>query len=388
MKNLRIAHVADTHLGYRSSTIPHRDVDFAKAWVAACRAIVDSKPDLILHAGDVFHRPNPSWGALRDFLDGADILKEAKCPILGISGNHDSSRIMTKHNVFTVMQGVVPHIHLAYDEKPQIHPLAELDAVVVLLSHQTLLSPQLRENLTETLQSMGGQCHNILVAHGDVYNLEAAKEMGGIVIPDFVFDFPWSYVALGHLHMAQPYGPNGWYSGSIERCGWSDYPASPGWTIVTLSELGLKHERRCLPHLDMIQLPDIDGLIEDDIPGAVLRALATISSRFEDERVVVRVKVKELHLYARRSVQFNVNRRVREIYPKLIVQVEVESSLWNRVEDDVPSAGQPIKSIEEMFLDFVAGKTFEDPSISAKLLETGNAALAKAREAESARADT
>lgn len=383
---IRIAHIADTHLGYRSNTVPRRDADFAISWVAACRAIVDAKPDLILHAGDVFHRPHPSWGALTDFLAGASILEEAKCPIFIISGNHDSSRLVTTHTVFSVITKVAPFLTVSYDDEPNHFILPQLDTEIVLLSHQALLSRSLKEDIESTIAKLGSSTYKILVSHGDIRDLEASEEQGSIVIPDFVFDYPWSYVALGHLHMAQPFGQKGWYSGSIERCGWSDFPAEPAWTLLTLYPSGImRHEQRDLPHMPMIQLPDLD--CADDVEMNTIERIMGSLRRVriqQDTRSVARIKLKGIHPYARKAIQSIIQRLVKELYPNLQFQVDVESStsLWNPAN---AAEGQKSASVEEMFADFVALRTFEDESIRAKLLETGGEALAQAREDEAAK---
>lgn len=378
---LRIAHVADSHLGYTSNTIPRRDRDFAESWITACRDIVEAKPDLILHAGDVFHRPHPSWGALTDFLAGAALLERADCPIYMISGNHDSSRIVTNHTVFSVISKIAPYLTVSYDDKPNHFLLPQLDAEIILLSHQSLLSRSLRAELESTLAKLGRGSYKILVAHGDIRDLAESEEMGSIVIPDFVFDYPWSYVALGHLHMAQPFSSRGWYSGSIERCGWSDRFANPAWTLVSLTPDGVKHEQRELPYMTMIELPDIDctGDEEVNISGSVLTSLARVA--IPDTRSVARVKLKGVHLYERRRLQSFIQRLVKELYPTLLIQVNVEmgTSLWNATD---AAKGHEVASIEEMFGDFVATRVFDDPATSSQLLEVGREAIAKVRAEE------
>ena len=380
---MRIAHIADTHLGYRSGTTPRRDEDFAASWIQACRDIVQAEPDLVLHAGDVFHRPNPSWGAVKTFLDGAEILEGTHAPVLGISGNHDSSRIMTKNNVFNVLGGVLTNLDISYDDFPVIDRPRGLNTTIVRLSHQALLARDLKEKWEYAVSQLGDTQYTILVAHGGVLSLEKSQEQGSFDIPDFVFDYPWDYAALGHLHMAQPFGKRGWYSGSIERCGWSDILAEPAWTLVTLSDGKVRHEQRALPHVRFLQLPEIkcDGDEEVDILASVLTSLG--DSRLSvSERTLSRVKLIGVHPFKRRVIQSSIQRVVKDLYPNVVFQVEAESRIW--LDDDPGDAPQEkdIQSVEEMFIDFVQSRTFQDPEIPAKLLEVGSAALAKARARE------
>lgn len=383
---MRIAHIADTHLGYRSATIPRRDEDFSTSWISACGAIVDSKPDIVVHAGDVFHRPNPSWRAVRDFLDGSCFLREAGVPIFAIAGNHDSSRLMAKYNVFSVLREVNPFITMAYEKAPEVHRLPE--ATVVLLPHQALLSPSLETDLRQSLDEIGWIQPTILVAHGDIGSLTAAKEQGSVVIPDFVVEYPWSYIALGHLHVAQPFGQTGWYSGSTERCGWSDYPAEPAWTLTSLSDQGVRHEQRSLPHLAMFQLPDLDCIAIDEVAiyDEVIGMLDRVA--IPEERSVSRILLKGIHPYSRRSIQSVLQRLVHEVYPNLLFQV-VTPSLLPTIWEELPEASRrEAATIEEMFSDFVASRTFDNESLRKELGRVGGEALARARAAESLREET
>lgn len=370
MRALRIAHLADTHLGYRTGSVRGRDEDFARAWSNACRAIVESKPDLILHAGDVFHHPNPSWSAVVDFLEGAAILRDAGCPIFLISGNHDSARVLQKRTIFNLLEDTCHHMIICHDDKPQIHRIAELDTEVVLLSHRALVNLQLEDNLVDCVAELSDDGYKILVSHGSVGDLTTYREMGSVVIPDFVFDFPWSYIALGHLHMAQPYGQRGWYSGSIERCGWSDYAASPAWTYTKLEGDRIHHEQHELPHLRFLDLPDLDGstLSDKEIAERIQEMVERNATR---ERVLLRVKITGVNHYRQRLISNAARKLLQPIYPDAVLQVRVEG--MHRIFDGEWSiAGfDTSKSAEEMFREFVASRVYETPTFGEMFLGRG-----------------
>lgn len=386
MRDLRIAHIADSHLGYRSSTIPGRDEDFAKSWILACRAIVDSAPDLILHAGDIFHHPNPPWSAFGSFLEGAAILKEANVPILMISGNHDSSRIAMRSTVFSVLAEALPYITISHSPNPEIHHLREAD--VVLLSHRALLNPRLHKNLQEILDGIDTTSYTVLVAHGDIGPLNSSDELGSIVIPHEVFDFPWSYVALGHLHVAQSFGRNGWYSGSIERCGWSDYPATPGWTLTTISrDKPIYHVQRQLPHLKMIQLPNLrcEGMIDFDIEEDILRLMD--NTAIPETRSVIRILIQGIPPGRQRVLRSSTQRLVKTQYPNVLFQLVVESKTSIIQKVTAEFRPEPMVSIEESFSEFVATRTYTEVGFKEIFLRKGLAALEKVR-IEEAEGDT
>jgi exonuclease SbcD len=388
MRSLKIAHIADTHLGYRSGTISGRDEDFSKSWLFACQAIVDSSPDLILHAGDVFHHPNPSWGAVATFLEGARILRQATAPIFMISGNHDSSRMTMKHTIFSIIPVIAPHIHLSHDPLPVVYSLPELETDIVLLSHRALIQEKLQENLNDAVSRLSADRHAILVSHGSVGNLESSKELGSVVIPDSVFEYPWSYVALGHLHMAQPYGQAGWYSGSIERCGWSDYSGSPAWTLTSLgADRRVRHSQQALPHLEMIQLPEFQAssFSNDEIVNEVLFQLDRLP--ISKERRLVRVVVKGISPNRQRALQSSSRRRVKERYPLVLFQLKVDGAISLMEPPTMNAPTDRTMTVEDLFRDYVAGRVYVDPTFGDRFLEKGMETFEKVRIA-SLEADT
>ena len=94
---LRIAHLADTHLGYSAygKTDPatgrnQRAVDVENAFERAISDILERDVDLVLHAGDVFHHTRPSWSTLTHFVRQMRRLERAGLPAVVIAGNHDT----------------------------------------------------------------------------------------------------------------------------------------------------------------------------------------------------------------------------------------------------------------------------------------------------------
>src|SRR5882757_4369042 len=97
---MRIAHLADLHLGFRAyhrlgaGGINARERDVAQAFRNALDSIIASKPDLIVIAGDVFHSVRPSNSAIADAFRQFMRLRTAlpHTPIVLIAGDHDSPR--------------------------------------------------------------------------------------------------------------------------------------------------------------------------------------------------------------------------------------------------------------------------------------------------------
>jgi len=373
MRNLRIAHIADTHLGYKSSSLTHRDEDFANSWLFACKAIVDSSPDLIIHAGDVFHSARPDWKALTAYTTGVGILLRAGVPVFIIAGNHDTSALNLSHTVFTFTSGVLPRVVATNDDTPSAYPLDDLNVDVVLVPHRALLDKAVGEHVYHIVENLENH-YRILVSHGSISKDDPSSELGSVAIPHSITEHDWSYVALGHLHISQPYGPKGWYSGSTERCGWSDYSSSPAWTMVELRANGtITRQQRSVPAMPMIQLPDVDCELETD-EGVVDRVLYSLTKVvIPPERTNIRVRLTHLPYHRKRRVTNVLQRSVREKSETAVfsVVVDTDQSLLN------PTEYSPIevyKGLKEHFIDFVDEQDY-DADFKSRFLARGQELL-------------
>ncbi|HYP59425.1 MAG TPA: metallophosphoesterase, partial [Thermomicrobiales bacterium] len=117
MSDLVIAHISDTHLGYRAYFRSDADgrnlrsLDVEDAY----RAVVDDvirhgDINLIVHSGDVFHQSRPTWSAIRCFIEHTRRLEQLGVPIIIIAGNHDTAQLRTSNTVFSVLELALPGV--------------------------------------------------------------------------------------------------------------------------------------------------------------------------------------------------------------------------------------------------------------------------------------
>src|SRR5690606_36317934 len=108
---LRIAHISDTHLGYRA--LPQQDpltcrnqrsIDVELAFSSAIDDILRQEVDLIIHGGDVFHQSRPNWHAVRHFVMEIRRIERAGIPTVVIAGNHDTPRYRAGGSVYSVLE--------------------------------------------------------------------------------------------------------------------------------------------------------------------------------------------------------------------------------------------------------------------------------------------
>ena len=240
MRALRIAHLSDTHLGYRAlfKTDPvtgrnQRAIDIELAYERAIDDILERDVDLVIHAGDVFHHTRPSWASIRAFLRQTRRLVERGIPGLVIAGNHDTPRLRASGSVFSVAEFALPGIRFVTDYTQASELFSELDLMVLAIPHGKLADP-----LPPSALPTPG-LRNILVTHGLIGGLHLTKQMtepGEEFVPDYILQSEFDYIALGDFHISCKVRSNAWYSGSTERMGWGDYDAIPGYALVEFAE--------------------------------------------------------------------------------------------------------------------------------------------------------
>ncbi|HEX6746077.1 MAG TPA: exonuclease SbcCD subunit D [Longimicrobium sp.] len=220
---MKIAHLADLHLGYRayhrvtSRGVNQREADVAQAFRHAVARVVELRPDLVVVAGDVFHTVRPSNTAIAEAFRQFSVLSERLpgTPVVMIAGNHDSPRSADTGNILSLFREI-ENLHVVYEECRAV-VLPEIETSVLCMphvslaaEHQTVMEPDPKAK------------HNVLLIHAEVMGKDGEPryrtEFGGAQVPESAIrPKAWTYVALGHHHMAEPLAENVWYAGGIER---------------------------------------------------------------------------------------------------------------------------------------------------------------------------
>lgn len=100
---MRIAHISDTHLGYRQYNLDERENDFYDAFNKAINKIIEERVDILIHSGDLFDSPTPPIKALYVFKKALNKIN-GKIKIYTILGDHDmpKRRGMPPHKLFDI----------------------------------------------------------------------------------------------------------------------------------------------------------------------------------------------------------------------------------------------------------------------------------------------
>ena len=279
---MKIAHLADTHLGYRQLTRTDdagrnvREQDVYRAFEEAITRIIELRPDAVIHAGDLFDSYHPSSRALGVALDALRRLKRARIPVVVIAGNHSTPRYASVGHIFEVLARF-GGVHAVWRE-PETIELGDL-AVHAVPHHA---DPQILEQSIRAAEPVQGRA-NVLVLHAGLDGLArvGAGEAGSVSISGGTLEAvaSFDYIALGHLHAREGVRINACYAGSLERLSFADQESRKGFVEIDLS-LPLSDPGRVRFHdttpRPMATVGPIDGSLEGDLAERIVAASAAI----------------------------------------------------------------------------------------------------------------
>jgi exonuclease SbcD len=217
---MRIAHLADMHLGFRqfqrldASGVNQREADVAAAFRRAVDAVIARRPDAVVFAGDLFHSVRPTNRAIIEAFTALRRLREAlpAAPVVLIAGNHDTPRSVEAGSILKLMGTLGVDV---VDDAPRRLVYPALDLSVLAVPHASLLG----ERAAGEWRRDAGCRHNVLVLHPEVPGLfpEGVTDYGGARVElAELTEGGFDYVALGHYHIVHEVAPRVWYSGSLE----------------------------------------------------------------------------------------------------------------------------------------------------------------------------
>lgn len=314
----RILCVADLHLGAspglgRAPYGPEsRLADQERAWLAVCELAVNERVELVLFAGDAFHRPRPTPSEILAFRAGLALLSSHGVSVVAIDGNHDvvAADVPSALEVFTPPAGLEDEFVLA--RTPRVIEWFPLDGPHVgapQLSIATLpWAPPARlvadrgggdrddihrdaaEVLLDIARLLRAQCPPgtpaVLMGHWSVSGASLpagmlADDLREVVLPLADLEaMGWDAMVFGHLHRPQQLGAAlACYTGSPAVVDWGEAEVPHGVWVLDLDRLDLDwHE---IPDRPFVTLPlsaheiETDYDLPPEIDGAVVRVRYT-----------------------------------------------------------------------------------------------------------------
>ncbi len=256
---MRMFHMADLHIGKKLNQVSLLE-DQQYMLEQTITLINQQQPDVLLLAGDIYDRRNPSVEAVQ-LLDVflSRVVLECRVPVLAISGNHDSGeRLGFAHHILSRaglhiagrLHLPVPSVTLQDAWGPVIfHLLSYGDLATLryeLQTEEALDYQQAMEQVLQTINLEDGQRH-VLLAHGVVAGSEELEysdserelTIGGTEFWSSSLLSGFCYVALGHLHSCQRSGTDCIrYAGSPLKYSFSEERHRKGILQVDLAEDG------------------------------------------------------------------------------------------------------------------------------------------------------
>jgi hypothetical protein len=305
---VKIAHLADVHLGFRqfhrqtSLGINQREADVANAFRAAIDGVLAARPDAVLLGGDLFHSVRPTNAAIVFAFRQLQRLREGLpgAPIVVIAGNHDTPRSSETGSILRLYEEL--GLDVALDE-PRRLVYGTLDLSVLAVPHQALRGPD-----RPALHPDGTARHQVLVLHGEVAGVYPAEISGAawggaMVRREEMHLEEWGYIALGHYHVQHQVDARAWYAGALEYSSsnpWGELRdeqrhghEGKGWLLADLATGRV--ERQPVPLARrVVDLPPLDaeGQAAGDLDRLIRSRLDSIPGGWKDQivrQVVYRV---------------------------------------------------------------------------------------------------
>lgn len=313
---MRLAHIADPHLGIRQyhrqtpAGINQREADIAHAFRVAVDGVVESRPDAVVVAGDLFHSVRPTNAAIVFAFHQFQRLREAlpDAPIVLIAGNHDTPRSTETGSILRLFEEL--GVDVATDE-PRRLVYPSLDLSVLAVPHQALMGPT-----RPSLRPEGDERRRVLVLHGEIEGVfpfdRSGAEYGGALIGlQELAPTEWSYVALGHYHVQHQVVPRVWYAGSLEYVTpnlWGELvdeadhgSRGKGWLLVDVDR-GTAQRRPVPLAREILDLEPIeaDGLQAAAVDALIAGRVAAVVGGVADK--VVRLLVHNIPRHVAREL--------------------------------------------------------------------------------------
>jgi DNA repair exonuclease SbcCD nuclease subunit len=300
---IRILHIADLHLGYSGPAHllvqgedgdagrPVREVDIERAceWIVHQASALKPAVDLVLIAGDLFHRANPTPKAVSAAARLVADLRRGGADVVVIDGNHDAIVRTTHGSPLAFLEALGAFVVTGCGRMLDEHDWQRQTLKDLVVHAFPSSAPIIDQDL---LIPVPGRI-NILLAHGryggmtDVTNMRSAT-----LLPSEFLCRGWDYAALGdwHGHQFQPLKEvPAVYVGSLQAMNFGearDHPArhddpyARGGMLLIDAVFGSPISLQSLPFLNrrpVIRLAPIDAA-----NLSAQKALEILESRLED----------------------------------------------------------------------------------------------------------
>jgi DNA repair exonuclease SbcCD nuclease subunit len=236
----RLVALGDAHLGrqYYSRMAPdgvnQRERDFEQSFEVAVETALSAEPDAVLWLGDVFDHPRPGYRAFRVAQRAMARIRSHGVPLVAISGNHDTPRLVGTGSPYAPLADTFPEFHLAYRGAYQTYELpgVRIHAVPQMLSVEETLAA-----LDDAAANRSLDRVNILLTHPRVPQVEPrVRDVNEIEVDASCLRS--DLVLLGHYHVHTKVRDGVWYAGSTDTFSFADDPDRAKGVVVLDTDTG------------------------------------------------------------------------------------------------------------------------------------------------------
>ncbi|MEI7475620.1 MAG: metallophosphoesterase [bacterium] len=353
---MKIVHLADLHLGFReyskinkfSANI--REFDVLQAFNEAMNKIAEINPDLIIMAGDLFHKPRPSNFTISNTIFILNKFRQ-KCnaKIIMIAGNHETVKTTETGSVLKILEFSVPNIVLVEDDAKEIND-DKLNVNILCVPHSALANIK-KLNFTPDKNYK----YNIMTIHGTYENCPeiAGYTDGHNITKDDLNTQKWDYIAFGHYHKFSKLAENAYYSGAIERTTtniWQEQE-DKGFIEYNLADKKLIfHKLSNIRKVHDIKRFNAKGKTSEEINEAIFSAVEKIGN-IDDS--IIRFSISNADTKALREINYKQIREIRKkaLHFKLNIVKDKKDKLIKEEEKKVFKQKQSIEEVIKIGLE-------------------------------------
>jgi len=365
---MKILHIADTHLGYsayRKSTdegINQRELDAYDSFKQFVDYAIKNKPDLIIHAGDLFDSVRPNNRAITFALKQIIRISEADIPIIIIAGNHEQPKLKETGHIFSIFDHI-SNVYPVYNEKYETIDLEiKKEKITIHAIPQYTSKTDFNKDLKKIKTNKTAD-YNLFTAHGSITGIKefSMNEFNELFIPTNELSKDFDYIALGHYHSYTKINKNAFYSGSTEKLTFTDAPDKKGYIEIELKNKQLKTSFIELKNREMIDIKPIkcSNLKLDEVMNKIKQTVKEINPKEK----TIRMTLESIPAHIYRGIDFSEIRKLSSN----AVHFEIKANVAKDTDKKIQTNSK-IDALAQEFKQFLEDQNVKEKNI---LLDLG-----------------
>lgn len=358
---MKILHVSDTHLGYsayRKATpdgVNQREMDVYKAFEEFIDYAVKLKPDLIIHAGDLFDSVRPNNRAITFAINQIFRLSKKQIPIIIISGNHEHPKIKETGHIFSIFDNI-EHTYPVYKAKYETLPFEIKDKKITIHAIPQCNTKKEYDEELKKLKPDKSSDYNVFVSHGSVTGVMnfSMNEFNELIIPAKILSRSFDYIALGHFHRYSILADNAYYSGSTESLTFTDANDKKGFIELDFSNKKLSTkfiEIKTRPMIDVKPIKCSNLKLEE-----IMKKIKEKVVEAKPKEKTIRITLDDIPSAIYRSLDFSEIRKLTHD----AVHYEIKANIIKKEAGEKQSGSSKIDALVNEFTKFLEAQQIQD----------------------------